>query len=165
MKIVIAILVAIALFMGAKRLLCTPDHKVVDASLPLAKVIVEYVEKNGVPKYFSKIENLPYELKECTEKTEIISPNADDSTIENTEKCFFEHQGKKYFVKIESAGLKGKGFHVVYIEIKQHSTKCEYVIRLGVENDLWKHEHYPHPNMWKKSSLWICKPQPLRLTY
>ena len=52
MKIVIAILVAIALFMGAKRLLCTPDHKVVDVSLPLAKVMVEYVEKKWCAKVF-----------------------------------------------------------------------------------------------------------------
>jgi len=52
MKIIMTILTIIALFIGAKKLMCTPDQQVLEASLPLAKVMVEYVEKiwNTYPK-------------------------------------------------------------------------------------------------------------------
>ncbi len=160
MKIILTILLIIAIFIGSKKLVCPPDRKVAEVSLPLAKAIVEHIEANGVPEYLNDIEGLPYELKGC-KKTK----HTENRSVDFIEKCFFHKNDKGYLLKFEYVEYeKSEEPLVIYLDIKEYRTKCRYVLRYSQERKKWDREHYPHPNMWKENKAWICNPKLFRIT-
>jgi hypothetical protein len=163
MKTILAILLIIAIFIGSKKLVCTPDYKVAEVSLPLAKVIVEHIEEKGVPEYLNDIEGLPYELKGC--KKRVYKENMpEEIAIEYIETCYFRNQEKSYIIKFEQHTNNRSTYNNIYIYIKQHLTECGYSIRYDKIKEKWIYERYPKPNMWLKSHNWICNPKLFRIT-
>ena len=163
MKIILAIVTIVAIFIGTKKLVCTPDYKVVEVSLPLAKAIVEHIESNGVPESLNDIEGLPYKLEGC-KKSVHKEDMPEDIAIENIETCYFHKKDKSYTIKFEQHTNNTNSYSDIYIYIKQYLTKCGYVIGHDKTNKKWEYEHYPNPNIWLESHNWICNPKLFRIT-
>ena len=73
-KILIAFLVLlitpILVFSIMVSIKCSPDESVYPVSLPLAEAVVKHIEKYGVPENLAQIENSPYVLIPCSQKTD-----------------------------------------------------------------------------------------------
>jgi hypothetical protein len=73
-KILIAFLVLlitpILVFSIMVSIKCSPDESVYPVSLPLAEAVVKHIEKYGVPENLTQIENSPYVLIPCSQKTD-----------------------------------------------------------------------------------------------
>ena len=66
----LALLITPILFFSIMRVVkCNPDESVYPVSLPLAKAVVTHIEKYGVPENLGQIENSPYILIPCSQKT------------------------------------------------------------------------------------------------
>ena len=63
--IVGVLVLIVVIFNISKQLLCSPDEKVKEVALPLAKIVIKHIEKNGVPKSLKDIKGVPYKLKNC----------------------------------------------------------------------------------------------------
>ena len=97
------------------------DKKVHKIATPIIDSLHKYAIKNGIPKSFKNIINLPYNLKPCSSK-----PDLPECKILK-DGYFFVKDGEYYVVKLWlypfEYSPKGFGLIIVY-----HTTNCGYDI-------------------------------------
>ncbi len=164
--VIIGIVVVIVLMFNIlKTIRCSPDEKVKEVALPLATVIIKYIEKNGVPKSLQEVQEIPYQLKDCN-ITRHEESMRDYISIEDREKCYFITKDKKYKLRVEhshSTNNYGRYRHI-YINIKQNKTEYMYQIYYDKKIKKWLYEHYPNANVYHYSTRAICNPKLFRIT-
>jgi hypothetical protein len=158
------IVLLVITFTVSKMLLCSPDTSVGKVALPLAKVIFEHIEKNGVPENFSDIEEIPYEFKDCN-KTQYKGDRSDYTAIEDREECYFKSADKTYHVKMVNAYRNPSTYHHnIDIHITQHKTEYRYSMRYNKKKEQWDYEYFPDAIIHFDWDCWICNPKLFRIT-
>jgi len=145
--IIIAPFILLALFYLARFIFCRPDANVKQIASPLAKVIVEHIEKNGVAKSLNDISGLPYTL-ECG-KEKVIEHNETDyqtkqtyiSYIETTQSCSFINDKKYYSVYIRVGKTPNRKNEEVYLDITHKKTLVRY--QISYKKGIWLYAIYP----------------------
>jgi len=164
--VIIGIVVVIVLMFNIlKTIRCSPDEKVKEVALPLATVIIKYIEKNGVPKSLQEVQEIPYQLKDCN-----ITRHEEDSKdgyidMEDREKCNFNFKNKKYILRIKYAYDNKNIFNkYIYIYIEQNKTKYTYKMVYDKKVKQWSAPFYPNASVNYYSSHKICSPKLFRIT-
>ncbi len=140
-------MVALLLFLLARFLFCGPDKSVEKVAFPLAKVIVEHIEKNGVPYTLNDIEELPYELK-CG-NSNIREHNSTDyktkkeyvMSLITTQSCTFMHNEKLFKAYMDVT--KGVAFDGIYFTLGITHEKTLVKYEINHKKNQWIYENYP----------------------
>ncbi len=134
-------------FTVARWVACRPDSSVERVAFPLAKSIVEHIEKKGIPETLNDVEGVPYDLECGIEKT--IEHNQTDlytkkEYVRYTEtftNCSFINKKKNYGVFLRTEVYR-KGTIGVHIDITYEKTLVRYVV--VYRKNQWKYENYPN---------------------
>ena len=157
------VLIMIVSFKIAKVVFCSHDSSVGDVALPLAKVIVAHIEKEGAPGNLKDLKGIPYTLEDCNQ-TQYTEKLRDEIMIEDRESCHFHKNDRAFTLKVVDAYNDIHTYHNVYISIEQYKTEYEYSIRYNKNSRRWDYEHFPHANIYFDWDCWVCDPKLFRLT-
>ena len=156
--VIIGIVVVIVLMFNIlKTIRCSPDEKVKEVALPLATVIIKYIEKNGVPENLKDIDKLPYQLVKCKK-----SIDTRFFALAEKEECTFLNKDKIYYLVI--VNIHEKKYNNINIHIRQDKTTCKYLLLQNTKNKKWRYIHYPKHRTSYDWDSWVCNPKLFRIT-
>lgn len=116
-RIIGTIFLSVAVLYGVILLYCSPDGDLYPVSSPLAKAVVEHIEKHGVPESLENVENLPYKLIPCEEKSK-----------ETQCQGYFFKKGRSYYsVNLEKLP-RSDGKNWINLSVEHHKTVNYYSI-------------------------------------
>lgn len=131
-----------ALFTLARFLFCGPDKDVEKVAFPLAKAIVEHMEKKGVPETLNDVEGLPYELKGCSKSISNLDEKYTGYS-EIIEKCTFFNKKEPYKITQRVENYINNSDTWVIITIKSKNTDIKYIIGVLSQDKQLKYKYYP----------------------
>jgi len=148
------------------RIACGPNSHDVKIMKPQAKVIVDYIVKNGIPKSLGDIPDLPYVLVECNRQeaymakhsSDIVKSRKDAGGIKVKEKCFFKKEDKLYRVKLrffDSYTFTTNSGGEVNVHSLASKTSISYTLKINKRNN-WKIDKYS-PHIYSTNDTGICR--------
>ena len=162
---IVGIIVFIVIaFNTAKFLCCQPDRSVRKVASPIAKSILQYINKNGVPDKLKDIKSIHYDLENCKEKIETGNFGESLHYIK-TQNCDFKVLNKKYELKVIFYGDNYLDLTDIYIFVKQNKTIYSFALVYNKKFKKWTYIN--GDSKGSVSYMWDCKvcdPKLFRIT-